>query len=304
MTFKDIHGLAVRKGPEADPGVSRRGSQSNCVALKRRSAFATWVPCYAVAPVFANSDGQHGVAGWRLPQLDATRPRGCAEELCIWRELSLRQRPLISHLGNFCDHRLLEEHGESVNALLVLDRILIHALATLLNEPLVGSGERPLRDFHTCLQQLLHTFRVEQVLVSSGLLPLGVQGGCRSARHDGPQTISSLIGALTENANRLAELPELGFDLRVPCGHRHLALGPLLLEGSHRLLMLLPCPCHVIGGTSNDVRIAGHMDVGSAEGFTVFPGGSEGPGEVSIMQMLRHAGSVGGEFGHQTTPLP
>mmetsp|Transcript_39576 Transcript_39576/g.113447 ORF Transcript_39576/g.113447 Transcript_39576/m.113447 type:complete len:348 (+) Transcript_39576:722-1765(+) len=261
VALEDAQRLALCETPEIDPRVRGRRCETHGLPLERWCTFARRVPGDAVTPVLVRADRERRLARRHLPELDEARPRGGAEQPAVRRELALRERSLVANLRDLCDHGLLQEAGEPIHPLLVLQRVLHRALASLLDEPLVGPRDGPLRDLHARLEQLLKALSVEEVLVARGLLPLRLHGRRRAAGHDGAEAVPSLVGAFAEDARGLAELAKLGFDLRVVGRHRHLTLGGLLLEGSHGILVLLPGPHHVLRGLIHNVALTRHRHI-------------------------------------------
>mmetsp|Transcript_65077 Transcript_65077/g.105218 ORF Transcript_65077/g.105218 Transcript_65077/m.105218 type:complete len:304 (-) Transcript_65077:75-986(-) len=287
VALKHVDGLALVQRPKVDPAICAGRGQSDSVALERCSALDTGMPSNAVAPVFMTTDRESWRTRRHTPELDEARPGGCAEEPAIRRELPLGQRPIVSHLRHLCNHGLLEEGAETVDALLVLLRVLLCAISALLHQSLVGPRDGPLRDLHTRLQQLLDTLGVEEVLIPSSCILPSILGRSSSPCHDGSQTVASLIRTFTEDADWLAELPELRLDLGVACGNGHLSLGCLGLEGFHGVLVLLPRTQHVLCGTIDDIGSShrGQVNVVASEHFAFFACLAQGAGEVAIVDV-------------------
>mmetsp|Transcript_33895 Transcript_33895/g.95258 ORF Transcript_33895/g.95258 Transcript_33895/m.95258 type:complete len:315 (+) Transcript_33895:708-1652(+) len=261
MAFKHAEGLALGQAPKVDPGVGGSRRKPDGLALEGRHALARGVEGDAVAAVLVPADRERGLARRHFPQLDKSRPRRGAEQLRVGGELALRQGPLVPNLRNLGHHRFLQEGAKPVDALLVLDRVLLGALAPLLDEPLVGPGNGPLGDLHAGFEELLQALRVEEVLVTCSLLSFGIHCGCSAPGHDCPQAVAPLIGPLAEDAHGLAELAELRLDLGITGGNGQLALTCPLLKSTHRVLVLLPGAQHVLRGMVDQVLVRGQHDV-------------------------------------------
>merc|ERR1719352_1023521 len=95
VTLEHSYRLALGETPEVHAGVRRCGGETNGGTFERWSALALRMERYAVASVLVASDRQDGLACRHLPKLDEARPRRCAVELGIWRELAMGQWPLV-----------------------------------------------------------------------------------------------------------------------------------------------------------------------------------------------------------------